>query len=513
MHPDSPSLQRIRELLTAMQGAPVLVLGDLMLDVYLSGGVDRISPEGPVPVVSVRERSARLGAAGNVALNIKALGGTPRLVALMGGDEAGRELATLLAERDMPSAGLVLDPERPSTVKTRVLGAGQQICRYDVEDARPVAGEALTALHERSLAALAGARAVLLSDYGKGVLADELVEELVREAGRRGIPVVVDPKEGHFSAYRGVDLVTPNRAEAGGSFGIPIRSEGDLETVGRGLLERLGAKALMITLGEDGIALFRPGEDAARFPARARQVYDVTGAGDTVVTVLALTLAAGGSLEEGAVLANHAAGLVVGRVGTAAVEAEQLLGTFMDEILGETAGDGEGELLDREDAASWAERVRKDGRRIVFTNGCFDILHFGHYALLNEAARQGDLLVVGVNSDESVRRLKGPSRPVNGLAERARLLAHLRSVDAVVPFAEDTPLELIRELRPDILVKGDEYDEVAIVGADEVKSWGGTVYRFPMQQGYSTTSKLAATGRAESAPDSGKGKNKGKKKT
>jgi D-beta-D-heptose 7-phosphate kinase/D-beta-D-heptose 1-phosphate adenosyltransferase len=247
----------------------------------------------------------------------------------------------------------------------------------------------------------------------------------------------------------------------------------------------------MITLGEEGIALFEPGKALRRFPAQARQVFDVTGAGDTVVACATLVLAAGGDLEEAAVFANHAAAIVVGRVGTAAPEPTSILTAFMDEILGEPLGEGGGAVLERGQAAAWGEAQRRQGKRIVFTNGCFDILHFGHLALLSGAARQGDVLAVGLNSDDSVRRLKGPSRPVNGLAERARLLAHLRSVDAVFPFEEDTPLELIREIRPQVLVKGAEYGDEAIVGAAEVKSWGGSVVRFPMQGGYSTTLLLA----------------------
>ena len=494
MIPETLSLERVRALLAGMQGAPVLVLGDLMLDVYLRGRVDRISPEGPVPIVAVEERGLRLGGAANVAWNVQRLGGEPRLVGLIGDDAQGAELRSLLEEAGIETDGLVKDPARPTSVKTRVLGGGQQICRYDTESRETAAGVVLSLLTGMALEALAGAKAVLLSDYGKGVMADGLVTAIIHEANALGIPVVVDPKEGHFAAYRGADLMTPNKAEAAGSFGIPIRDEADLERVGAGLMERTGVRALMITLGEKGIALFESSRASRRFPARARQVFDVTGAGDTVVSVLALALAAGGDLAEGAELANRAAGIVVAQVGTAAVDPAALLRACMEGLLGE-AGEREGRVMSLAEAARWAKAARAEGKRVVFTNGCFDILHFGHYALLSEAARQGDLLVVGLNSDDSVGRLKGPSRPVNRQEERAGLLAHFRSVDAVVIFEQDDPLALIESLRPDVLVKGDEYEEAQIVGAAEVKSWGGRVHRFPMQQGYSTTLLLQKQGR------------------
>jgi D-beta-D-heptose 7-phosphate kinase / D-beta-D-heptose 1-phosphate adenosyltransferase len=346
-------------------------------------------------------------------------------------------------------------------------------------------------LTARALALLDEARALLLSDYGKGVLADPLVTAVVAAARERGIPVIVDPKEGHFAAYRGVDLVTPNKAEAGGSFGLPIRSEADLERVGAGLMERLALKALMITLGEGGIALFTGEGPSRRFPATAREVFDVTGAGDTVVATLALALAAGASLDEGAQLANHAAGIVVGEIGTAAVTPAELIAAILDEQLRDAAEPaGEALILDREQAVAWAAAARARGERIVFTNGCFDVLHAGHRALLAEAAAQGDRVIVGLNSDASVTRLKGAGRPVNTEVDRAQLVAHLRSVDAVTLFAEDTPLALIEALRPHVLVKGAEYAEADIVGAAEVQSWGGRVHRCAMLPGRSSTATI-----------------------
>ena len=485
------SLDRLRRRIDAMQGLAVLVIGDAMLDLYLKGSVERISPEAPVPVVAIRTRERRLGGAANVARNIAALGGRPRLLALRGEDEAGRELAGALAEAGIGAEDLVVDPGRPTTVKTRILGAGQQICRVDSEERRPATGEALAALTARALALLAEAKALLLSDYGKGVLADPLVTAVVAAARERGVPVVVDPKEGHFAAYRGVDLVTPNKAEAGGSFGLPIRSEEDLERVGAGLMERLALKALMITLGEGGIALFTGEGPSRRFPAKSREVFDVTGAGDTVVATLALALAAGASLDEGAQLANHAAGIVVGEIGTATVTPTELVAAILDDQLrGAAEPAGEALILSRRAAEAWAAEARARGRRLVFTNGCFDVLHAGHRALLAEAAAQGDLLIVGLNSDASVARLKGPGRPVHGESDRAQLLAHLRSVDAVTLFAEDTPLALIQALRPDVLVKGGEYAELDIVGAAEVKSWGGRVHRCAMLPGRSSTAAI-----------------------
>ncbi len=493
MNPVHLNPQRLGDLLGAMRGLPVLVLGDVMLDRYLEGRVERISPEGPVPVVDVSRRDARLGGAANVARNLVSLGAEPLLATVLGADEAGAELRDILARRGIAGDCLVEDGGRPTTVKTRVLGSGQQICRFDEESRSPLDAPVLAELRDRSFEALRRAKAVILSDYGKGVMEDGLITDLITEAKKLGVPVVVDPKEGHFSAYRGADLVTPNAAEAGGSYGQPIHSDEDLEAVGRGLMERLELGALMITLGAEGIALFESDAEQRRFPAKARKVFDVTGAGDTVVSVLGLSMAAGAGLDEGARLANLAASIVVGRVGTDAPSIDELMAAAMDEILDGRETEktpAPGRVLSRAEGAEWTQAQRGSGRKVVFTNGCFDVLHFGHLAILREAARHGDLLVVGMNSDESVRRLKGPERPVNGENERARLLAHLSPVDVVVVFEEDTPLEIIRELKPQVLVKGDEYEEVDIVGAEDVRSWGGEVVRFPMQAGFSTTETL-----------------------
>ncbi|MDP6669541.1 MAG: D-glycero-beta-D-manno-heptose-7-phosphate kinase, partial [Candidatus Krumholzibacteria bacterium] len=477
---------KLKENLDAFAGLPVMVLGDLMLDVYLSGPVDRISPEGPVPVVDIQRRESRLGGAANVARNIAALGGKPLLLSLIGEDEAASELREILNSRGIDPAHLISDSSRKTTLKTRILGSGQQVCRFDSEDRSALPAELLRRIEDKALELLPQCRALLLSDYGKGVLEDHLVNKLMMEAGRRNIPVIVDPKEGHFSAYEGADLVTPNRNEAAASFGLPIHNDADLETVGLGLLQRLKLRSLMITLGGDGIALFEPGQKLRKFPALARHVYDVTGAGDTVVSVLSLAMAAGIGLEEGARIANLAAGRVVAEVGTAVATAGDILSASLDISMGQTASEP-ARILRREEVASWAEEQREKGRRLVFTNGCFDVLHFGHLSLLLESARQGDLLILGLNSDRSVKRLKGPHRPVNGEEERARLLSHLIPVDAVVIFEEETPLNLIQELKPDVLVKGGEYSEDEIVGAGEVRSWGGEVIRFPMQEGYSST--------------------------
>jgi len=493
MNPVHLNPQRMRDLLDAMRGKAVLVLGDVMLDRYLEGRVERISPEGPVPVVDVSRRDARLGGAANVARNLASLGAEPLLATVLGADETGEELKEILARRGIDAEGIIEDAGRPTTVKTRVLGSGQQICRFDEESRDPLSESVLAELRAKTLEALKRSQAVILSDYGKGVMNDDLVTELIAEAKVQCVPVVVDPKEGHFSAYRGADLVTPNAVEAGGSFGQPIRNDQDVETVGRGLLTRLDLGALMITLGADGIALFESGAPQRRFPAKARKVFDVTGAGDTVVSVLGLSMAAGAGLDEGARLANLAASIVVGRVGTDAPSIDELMTAALDEILDGRETEktpAPGRVLSREEASEWAEQQRQGGRGIVFTNGCFDVLHFGHLAILREAARHGDLLVVGMNSDASVKRLKGPKRPVNPEAERARLLAHLSPVDAVVIFEEDTPLEIIRELKPSALVKGDEYEEKDIVGAEDIRSWGGEVIRFPMQEGFSTTETL-----------------------
>ncbi|ROR29614.1 bifunctional D-glycero-beta-D-manno-heptose-7-phosphate kinase/D-glycero-beta-D-manno-heptose 1-phosphate adenylyltransferase HldE [Inmirania thermothiophila] len=460
--------------------ARVVVAGDLMLDRYWHGETARISPEAPVPVVRVTAGEERPGGAGNVALNLAALGVDVHLVAVTGEDEAARELEAVLAAEGVGCSLVRLAGARTIT-KLRVLSRHQQLIRLDFEDG--FGGFDGAALAAPLRARLAGAGAVVLSDYGKGTLRE--VGTLIEAARAAGVPVLVDPKGRDFGRYRGASLVTPNLAEFEAVVG-PCAGEAELVERGLRLLADCGIEALLVTRGEHGMSLVRPGEAPLHLPARAREVYDVTGAGDTVIAVVAAALAAGAALPEATALANLAAGLVVAKLGAATVsvpELEQALHQVEETRLG---------IVDEEALLAHVARARARGERIVMTNGCFDILHAGHVAYLNEARRLGDRLVVAVNDDDSVRRLKGPGRPVNRLAERMEVLAGLAAVDWVVAFSEDTPERLICRVRPDVLVKGGDYRPEEIAGAGCVRAAGGEVRVLPFRAGCSTSRIIEA---------------------
>jgi D-beta-D-heptose 7-phosphate kinase / D-beta-D-heptose 1-phosphate adenosyltransferase len=474
------------DLLRAIPGARLLCLGDVMLDRFIHGRVERVSPEAPIPVLAVEGEAEMAGGAGNVARNAAALGAGVELIGVRGRDGAGERLARLAG----PGAQLVAEEGRRTTVKTRYLAAGHQLLRADEESASAVTPAAAVQLLARVDAALPRADAVVLSDYGKGVLSGSLAADAIGRAKSAGRFIAVDPRGADWSRYRGADLITPNRRELSEAAGAGLSRLEEIEAAALRLLHAHGLGAVLVTLSEQGMLLVEPG-GARHIAAAAREVFDVSGAGDTVVATLALAHAAGRPLEEAMRLANAAAGIVVGKLGTATVSAEELAHAL--HAAGEAAANGEA-LLDRDAAARLVGEWRAHGLRIGFTNGCFDVLHAGHVALLSAARRRCDRLVVGLNTDESVARLKGPSRPVNPLGDRAAVLAALAAVDAVVPFAEDTPLELIRALRPDVLVKGADYTIDRVVGADIVQAAGGEVVLVELLPGRSTTSILARGG-------------------
>jgi len=451
----------------------VLVAGDVMLDRYWHGATSRISPEAPVPVVRVENEEGRPGGAGNVALNIAALGGQVTLLGLTGDDETARLLERRLQDRGVACRFDRL--ERFATItKLRVVSRHQQLIRLDFEDGFPGydAGDLLGDF-ERQVAL---ADAVILSDYAKGTLRE--VRRFIELARAAGKPVLVDPKGSDFSRYRGATAITPNLAEFEAVVG---RCVDDHALVERGLrvLADCALQALLVTRGEHGMTLLQRDQPPQHLPTQAREVYDITGAGDTVIAVLGAGLAAGLPMEAATALANTAAGVVVGKLGTAAVSREELHAA--------TLGPVQGGVLDEERLAAAMTAARARGETVVFTNGCFDILHAGHVAYLEEASRLGDRLVVAVNVDDTVRTLKGPGRPVNPLASRMRVLAALGCVDWVVPCAEDTPERLICRLRPDFLVKGADHDPATIAGADCVRAAGGQVCVMSYVDGVSTT--------------------------
>jgi D-beta-D-heptose 7-phosphate kinase / D-beta-D-heptose 1-phosphate adenosyltransferase len=473
------------ELLTLVESgwrsAPVLVVGDVMLDQYVWGEVERISPEAPVPVVRATTRDDRPGGAANVAMNLAQLGARVTVAGFAGGDAGHNRLESLLAEQGIEPC-FTTTPDAATTTKLRILSGHQQIMRLDSECRAGHSSREYESLLRNALAALPEAAVVVLSDYAKGALTEEVCQRLIREAARRNIPVIVDPKQQNFARYFGAAAVCPNLRELASATGERIESLSAVLDAGQTLVKKLGLHCIVATLGEKGIAVLRP-ESRRHAPAVVRQVYDVSGAGDTVIAVLALAMACNVPMEAAVELANLAAGVVVGKVGTAPIRREELLGALSYEI-GLQMDD---KVLPLERLLSRVASWRCNGERIVFTNGCFDILHVGHIRLLEAARRNGDRLVVAVNGDDSVRRLKGPLRPIVGEEERARVLAALSAVDAVVLFADDTPLRLIEAVRPDVLVKGGDYTEEQVVGAREVRAWGGRVELIPLVPGTSTT--------------------------
>ncbi len=466
-----------------------MVVGDVMLDRYWYGSTTRISPEAPVPAVHVQDVEERPGGAGNVAVNLSALGARATLIGSAGQDEAAATLKDLLRAQGV-RCHLAQSPVRATVTKVRVVSRRQQLIRLDFEDGD--AGEAAAIDDAVWRAALAEADVVVLSDYGKGTLAG--ISELVRQAREAGKPVLVDPKGTAFARYRGASVLSPNLAE----FEAAVGECHDLDVLvsrGRALCRELALDALLITRGELGMTLIETEREPLHLPARAREVYDVTGAGDTVVAVLAAALAAGQSLSEGTALANEAAGLVVGKMGTAAVSAAELRGAMGGAIARGVLDDAT--LLERVAAA------RAAGATVVMTNGCFDILHAGHVRYLREARALGDRLVVAVNDDASVKRLKGRDRPINPLSRRLAVLEALESVDWVVPFTEDTPERLVCAVSPDILVKGGDYRPGAVAGGDCVRSRGGRVVVLSYEPDASTSGIIEAIQRNVQQPEEG----------
>jgi D-beta-D-heptose 7-phosphate kinase / D-beta-D-heptose 1-phosphate adenosyltransferase len=471
----------IHEIESEWAGKRLLVVGDVMLDKYIWGEVGRISPEAPVPVVRGIRHDEKPGGAANVAMNIACLGAKVVVAGVTGGDESERLLAeSLRANSVIPQ--FVKSEEFETVTKMRILGGRQQMLRLDFERLGSIGSETLEQLAERTLEALPGCHALVLSDYAKGVVTPEVCQSLIPAARKLGIPVLVDPKGLDYTRYRGATTICPNLSELARAARIEAANLEALLAAAEAMVTELDLEFLTATLSEKGIALVRPGN---RFvaPAQARQVFDVSGAGDTVIAVLALCLASGLQPETAVQLANVAAGIVVGKVGTVPVQKHELLAALGPQI----ALHAEDRVLRRDDLVKRIALWRANHERVVFTNGCFDLLHIGHITLLEQARRFGDRLIVAINSDASVSRLKGPSRPIVDENARARVLAALAAVDAVVIFDEPTPLELIVAVRPDVLVKGGDYQANTIVGAEEVASWGGDVKIVPLVEGFSTT--------------------------
>ncbi len=470
--------------LSLLNQATVIVVGDVMLDRYFWGEVSRISPEAPVPVLHLTDKTTVLGGAGNVAANLASLGCTVYLLGALGDDAAGREVAAKMAQAGIRNL-ILANGSRPTITKTRLMAQHQQLLRIDEESPGPVPPEHLEQALASFRSLLPGAGAVILSDYGKGMLAGEICQEFIVACRDLQVPVLVDPKRQDWSGYAGASCITPNTAELRLHAGHPLKEESELYSAGVQARKKYSLEWLLLTRGAKGIALFGREPQPLLIPSRAREVFDVSGAGDTVIATLAAGLAAGYGWEASARLANTAAGIVVRKLGTQPVYRDELFRELYYPEL-ETSR----KIFSLEDARTQIAAWNLQGHKIVFTNGCFDLLHAGHIKLFHAAASYGDKLVVGLNSDASVTRLKGPGRPILGQEERATILSALECVDMILIFGEDTPLGLIEALRPHILVKGADYRKETVLGHELLEQWGGKVVLVPLAEGVSTSGLL-----------------------
>ena len=471
---DTLDLGALQKLLERVRGLKTACVGDLMLDRYVYGEVNRISPEAPIPVLRTRRTTAMPGGVGNVARNVAALGGVAHLGAVTGEDAAGAELRDLIAAEDRVVDFIARPAGAATIVKTRFVAAGQQLLRLDEEAAAAPLDES---------DAFSDVSAILLSDYAKGVVGDALIASALKAARETGAPVIVDPKGRDFARYGAVDVIKPNASELAGATGLPVETDAEVEAALAALLAATTAKAIIVTRAGKGMSLARRDGPVRHFPGRAREVFDVSGAGDTVLASLGLALGAGASLETAVQFAILASGVVVGKAGTAVVTPAELI----EAELSQHAVAAQAKVTPLDELATEVEAWRRQGLKVGFTNGCFDILHRGHVAYLAQARSWCDRLVVALNTDASVRRLKGEGRPVNDLGSRAVVIGGLSSVDRVTSFDDPTPIALIERLRPDVLIKGSDYTREGVVGGDLVESWGGVVRLAEFKDGYSTT--------------------------
>jgi D-beta-D-heptose 7-phosphate kinase/D-beta-D-heptose 1-phosphate adenosyltransferase len=459
-----------------------LVIGDLMIDEYVWGDVDRISPEAPVQVVSVKIEEYTLGGSGNVVKNLVALGAKVTVLGVAGADRDARRVIEKLAELGVDSRGVIVEPGRPTTRKTRIIADHQQVLRIDRETKKGIISPTLETLMELAEKHIPAVDVVLISDYAKGLITRSLVAKVVAVARALGKITIADPKGRDYAKYEGISLITPNRKEASIASGIEILDEKTLSAAAANLLEKTGVEKLLITCGNAGMVFFEPNQIPFKVKAVAREVYDVSGAGDTVVAVVGLGLAAGLSFREAITLANTAAGIVVGKVGTATVSKNELA-----QSIGRTPEDAVLKCRSLNELSELCRKFKQDRKRIVLTNGCFDLLHVGHIKLFSASKQLGDVLIVAIDDDDSVRRLKGGGRPVINATERLRILSALDSVDYVLVFASDELEKVIATIRPDILTKGTDYESHRVLGRATVESYGGRIELIPITEEISST--------------------------
>lgn len=468
-------------------GARVLTVGDIMLDRFVHGSVDRISPEAPIPVLRIDRSTAMLGGAGNVVRNLTGLGAGTVFVAAVGTDQAGGEVRALLDVLVNAKAELVETPGRQTAVKTRYLAGNQQLMRADEETTAPLDGAHAQAVIDTAVRAMDGCHVVVLSDYGKGTLGGGIAARIIAHARAKGLAVIVDPKGSDYTRYRGASLLTPNRKELAEATGMATDSDEAVIGACRHLIASADVEAVLATRSQQGMTLVPAGGAPVHLAAEAREVFDVSGAGDTVIATVAAALAVGAQPAQAAELANIAAGIVVGKVGTAVVHPADLRGALHQAAVHST----DAKVVPLEVALDRVQAWQARGERVGFTNGCFDLIHPGHVSLLNQARAACDRLVVAINSDASVRRLKGEGRPVQNETARAIVLASLGVVDLVLVFEEDTPIPLLQALKPDVLIKGADYSLDQVVGGDVVRAYGGTVMLARLVDGHSTTGTIA----------------------
>lgn len=461
----------------------VLVIGDVMIDAFVYGGVHRVSPEAPIPVVRVTSEREMPGGAANVASNIAALGGKAIIVGVIGDDEAGRRLQALIQATTNIVESLVVDGARPTTLKTRYIGNKQQVLRVDRECSLEISCETVREIITLFENNLDKADVVALSDYMKGVITDDMARFVIEKCREEGKAVIVDPKRENWDVFRGATLIKPNLQELARASRQPCKTDAEVNYAAEKMAEEFGV-AVLLTRSDKGMSLYRAGVDPIHVRANAREVFDVSGAGDTAFATLAISIASNCCLDNAMKMSNIAAGVAVSKRGTATVNAGELLRAWAEEAKNSER------IVSWREASDITKAWRALGYRVGFTNGCFDILHAGHVSLLAKAAARCDKLVVGINSDNSVRRIKGSSRPVQEETSRLKVMAALTSISLVTVFEEDSPLQLIDALKPDILFKGADYKEQDVVGRDLISSWGGKVEIIDLEEGFSTTAAI-----------------------
>jgi D-beta-D-heptose 7-phosphate kinase/D-beta-D-heptose 1-phosphate adenosyltransferase len=460
----------------------LMVVGDLMIDEYVWGEVDRISPEAPVQVVSVKNEEYTLGGSGNVVNNLVALGAKASVLGVTGTGRDRKLLLNRLDDLGVDAKGVIQERSRPTTKKTRVIADHQQVLRIDRETKKGIATSTFKSLMALAAKIIPSVDLILISDYGKGLVSPALIADLVKIAKQNNKITIADPKGLDFTKYSGVTLLTPNSKEAALASGVEISDEKDIAAAGKIIIEKFGIEKLLITCGKDGMVLFEPNQQPFKISTKARDVYDVSGAGDTVMAVLGLGMAVGLPLREAITLANTAAGIVVGKVGTATVSKREL-----SQALNQTSQDNTSKFKSLNEISQICRKLQRDRKRVILTNGCFDLLHVGHIRLFSASKQLGDVMIVAIDDDDSVKLLKGAGRPVIGVNERVRILSALDSVDYVVVFATSELDNVIRAIRPDVLTKGSDYESTEVLGREIVESYGGRIERISITEEISAT--------------------------